>query len=88
MPVISAINNSIRAIERLTNDLGHGRRRQGPQNAPPSQQVEKVQASSGKQLPDPEDVVSQIRASEGVKANARVIQTADDMIGTVIDIKV
>ena len=90
MPVISAVNNSIRAIERLTNNLGQGERRPGrrPGNTSYAQQATKGQAISRVKLPTPKDVVRQIIAKEGVKANARVIQTADDMIGTIINMKV
>ncbi len=90
MPILPAINQSIRAIQEITNGAPDSRRR------PPSGQPLQETPTGGKRpsdvkdtkLPSEREVVEQIRDKEIVKANAKVIQTGDEIIGTILDIKV
>ena len=88
MPIIPTIGNQIRAIERLTNDLAQGQRRPKREALRDQQHVTDGPGPSSPTLLSEKKIVSEISAKEGVKANVKLIQAADEMVGSIIDLKV
>ena len=82
MSVISSIESAVNAIEKLTNHFLQDK--YGPRKG----SKDGSGAAEAIQLLSEKKIVKDIVVTQGVKANVKLIQTADKLVGTIIDLKV